>query len=74
MDRHCGALTPPLEGGPPPAHHAHQCRHTPAALMIAARTPSAVRYGGTLDQVTYDSHLMPGTELEAAGLLDRYPG
>jgi integrase len=60
----------------------HECRHTFASLMIAAMG-DAGRFNPKVLQTlmghasiteTYDryGHLMPGSETEAAGLLDRY--
>ncbi len=55
----------------------HECRHTFASLMIAARVnaKSLCTYmGHSSVTITYDryGHLMPGNESEAAGLLDEY--
>jgi hypothetical protein len=60
----------------------HECRHTFASLMIAAMSdagrfnPKALQtlMGHASITETYDryGHLMPGSETEAAGLLDRY--
>jgi len=60
----------------------HECRHTFASLMIAAMS-DAGRFNPKVLQTlmghasiteTYDryGHLMPGSENEAAGMLDRY--
>lgn len=53
------------------------CRHTYASLMIAARVnPKALQtsMGHANISITYDRYgdLMPGSEKEAAGLLDSY--
>jgi integrase len=55
----------------------HDCRHTYASLMIAAGVnPKALQtfMGHANISITYDryGHLMPGSEQEAAGLLDSY--
>jgi integrase len=55
----------------------HDCRHTYAAFMIAAgiNTKALCSYmGHSTITVTLDryGHLLPGNELEAAGLLDRW--
>jgi integrase len=55
----------------------HECRHTFAALMIAARVNAKAlqTYMGHANiSITLDryGHLMPGSEAEAAGLLDAY--
>jgi integrase len=60
----------------------HECRHTFASLMIAAMSdggkfnPKVLQtlMGHASITETYDryGHLMPGSETEAAGLLDRY--
>jgi hypothetical protein len=55
----------------------HECRHTFASLMIAAGVNAKAlqtfmghaNIGVTLDRY---GHLMPGSEAEAAGLLDAY--
>ena len=55
----------------------HECRHTFASLMIAAGVNAKAlqafmghaNIGITLDRY---GHLMPGSEAEAAGLLDTY--
>src|SRR5512133_3606863 len=55
----------------------HECRHTFASLMIAAGVNAKAlstfmghaKIGITLDRY---GHLMPGSEAEAAGLLDGY--
>jgi integrase len=55
----------------------HECRHTFASLMIAAGVNAKAlstfmghaAIGITLDRY---GHLMPGSEAEAAGLLDAY--
>jgi integrase len=55
----------------------HECRHTFASLMIAANVNAKAlstfmghaNIGITLDRY---GHLMPGSEAEAAGLLDTY--
>jgi integrase len=55
----------------------HECRHTFASLMIAAGVNAKAlstfmghaKIGITLDRY---GHLMPGSEAEAAGLLDAY--
>ena len=60
----------------------HECRHTFASLMIAAMSDDG-RFNPKVLQTlmghasiteTYDryGHLMPGSENEAAGMLDRY--
>jgi integrase len=55
----------------------HECRHTYAALMIAAGVNAkalSTYMGHSSITVTLDryGHLMPGAEREAAGMLDRY--
>jgi integrase len=55
----------------------HQCRHTFASLMIAAGVDAkalSTYMGHANIAVTLDlyGHLMPGSEAEAAGLLDTY--
>ncbi|HEU4905552.1 MAG TPA: site-specific integrase [Solirubrobacterales bacterium] len=55
----------------------HECRHTFASLMIAAGVnPKALQsfMGHANISITLDhyGHLMPGSEAEAAGLLDAY--
>jgi integrase len=55
----------------------HDCRHTYASLMIAAGCNAkalSTFMGHSSIQITMDrySHLMPGSEEEAAGLLDAY--
>ena len=55
----------------------HECRHTYASLMIAAgvNAKALSTYMGHANiSITLDryGHLMPGTEDEAAGLLDAY--
>ena len=55
----------------------HECRHTFASLMIAAGVNAkalATFMGHANISVTLDlyGHLMPGSEAEAAGLLDAY--
>ena len=55
----------------------HECRHTYAAFMIAAgvNAKALSRYmGHSSITVTLDryGHLMPGSEAEAAGMLERY--
>jgi integrase len=55
----------------------HECRHTFASLMIAAGVNAKalqVFMGHSSIQVTFDlyGHLMPGSEAEAAALLDAY--
>lgn len=55
----------------------HGCRHTFASLMIAAGVNAKALQtfmGHANISVTYDryGHLMPGSEAEAAGLLDEY--
>jgi integrase len=57
----------------------HQARHTYASFMIAAGVNAkalASFMGHSSIKVTFDlyGHLMPGTEAEAAALLDRYLG
>jgi len=57
----------------------HECRHTFAALMIAAGVNAKALQtfmGHSSITVTLDryGHLMPGSEAEAAGLLDSYLG
>jgi integrase len=55
----------------------HECRHTFASLMIAAGVNAkalSVFMGHANISITLDryGHLMPGSETEAAGLLDGY--
>jgi integrase len=55
----------------------HECRHTFASLMIAAGVNAkalSTFMGHANISITLDryGHLMPGTEGEAAGLLDTY--
>jgi integrase len=55
----------------------HECRHTFASLMIAARVNAkalSTYMGHANVSITLDryGHLMPGNEEEAAGLLDAY--
>jgi len=55
----------------------HDCRHTYASLMIAAGCNAkalSTFMGHSSIQITMDryGHLMPGSEEEAAGLLDAY--
>jgi len=60
----------------------HECRHTFASLMVAAMSEAGKFNPKVLQTLmgyasipeTYDryGHLMPGSETEAAGLLDRY--
>jgi integrase len=55
----------------------HDARHTFASLMIAARVNAkalSTYMGHSTIAMTYDryGHLMPGSEAEAAGLLDTY--
>jgi integrase len=55
----------------------HECRHTFASLMIAAGVNAkalSTFMGHASISITLDryGHLMPGTEAEAAGLLDSY--
>jgi integrase len=55
----------------------HQCRHTFASLMIAAGVNAkalSTFMGHANISITMDryGHLMPGSEEEAAGLLDTY--
>jgi integrase len=55
----------------------HDARHTFASLMIAARVNAkalSTYMGHSSIAMTYDrhGHLMPGSESEAAGLLDAY--
>ncbi len=55
----------------------HECRHTFASLMIAAGVNAKalqVYMGHSSVAITLDryGHLMPGSEAEAAGLLDAY--
>lgn len=55
----------------------HECRHTFASLMIAAGVNAkalATFMGHSSVTITLDryGHLMPGSEEEAAGMLDRY--
>jgi len=57
----------------------HQARHTYASFMIAAGVNAkalSVLMGHSSIKVTFDlyGHLMPGTEAEAAALLDRFLG
>lgn len=55
----------------------HQARHTYASFMIAAGVNAkalSAFMGHSSIKVTFDlyGHLMPGTEAEAAAMLDRY--
>src|SRR5207253_4729637 len=55
----------------------HECRHTYAAFMIAAGVNAkalSTYMGHSSITVTLDryGHLMPGSEREAAGMLDAY--
>ena len=55
----------------------HECRHTFASLMIAAGVNAkalSTYMGHASVTITLDryGHLMPGSEEEAAGLLDGY--
>jgi integrase len=55
----------------------HQARHTYASFMIAAGVNAkalSVFMGHSSIKVTFDlyGHLMPGTEAEAAALLDNF--
>ena len=55
----------------------HECRHSYASLMIAAGVNAkalGVFMGHANISITLDryGHLMPGSEAEAAGLLDAY--
>jgi integrase len=55
----------------------HHARHTFASLMIAARVNAkalSTHMGHSSIAMTYDrcGHRMPGSEAEAAGLLDAY--
>lgn len=55
----------------------HECRHTYASVMIAAgvNAKALCTYMGHANiSITFDryGHLMPGSEAEAAGLLDAY--
>jgi len=55
----------------------HECRHTFASMMIAAGVNAkalSAYMGHAGVSITYDryGHLMPGNEVEAAGLLDAY--
>jgi integrase len=55
----------------------HECRHTFASLMIAAGVNAkalSTYMGHSTITITLDryGHLMPGNEVEAAGLLDAY--
>jgi integrase len=55
----------------------HECRHTFASLMIAAGVNAkalSTYMGHAAISITLDryGHLMPGNEVEAAGLLDAY--
>jgi integrase len=57
----------------------HQARHTYASFMIAAGVNAKALssfMGHSSIKVTFDlyGHLMPGTEAEAAALLDTYLG
>lgn len=57
----------------------HQARHTYASFMIAAGVNAKALssfMGHSSIKVTFDlyGHLMPGTEAEAAALLDSYLG
>ena len=62
-----------------PSARLHQARHTYASLMIAAgvnaKALSSFMSHSSI-KVTFDlyGHLMPGTEAEAAALLDIYLG
>jgi integrase len=65
----------------PPVHRLrlHQARHTYASFMIAAGVNAkalSTFMGHSSIKVTFDlyGHLMPGTEAEAAALLDTYLG
>lgn len=56
----------------------HECRHTFASLMIAAGVNAkalSTYMGHASIATTLDlyGHLLPGSETEAAGLLDAYP-
>ena len=56
----------------------HECRHTFASFMIAARVNAkamSVYMGHASVMVTFDlyGHLMPGNEAEAAHLLENFP-
>lgn len=55
----------------------HECRHTFASLIIAAGVNAkalSTYMGHSSVTITYDryGHLMPGSESEAANLLDAY--
>jgi integrase len=55
----------------------HECRHTYAAFMVAAGVNAkalSTYMGHSTITVTLDryGHLMPGSEGQAAGMLDRY--
>jgi len=55
----------------------HDCRHTAANLMIGAgvNAKALSRFMGHANiRITFDTygHLMPGSEEEAAGLIDAY--
>src|SRR5262249_6878020 len=55
----------------------HECRHTFASMMIAAGVNAKALssyMGHSSVTIAYDryGHLMPGNEVEAAGLLDAY--
>ena len=55
----------------------HECRHTYASMMIAAGVNAkalSTFMGHANISITFDryGHLMPGSEGEAAGLLDSY--
>ncbi|MGH2846739.1 MAG: tyrosine-type recombinase/integrase, partial [Thermoleophilaceae bacterium] len=57
--------------------HNHECRHTFASLMIAAGVNAkalSTFLGHASVTITLDryGHLFPGSEKEAAGLLDAY--
>jgi integrase len=57
----------------------HQARHTYASFMIAAGANAkalSLFMGHSSIKVMFDlyGHLMPGTEAEAAALLDRFLG
>jgi integrase len=67
------------EGGALPRLRLHQARHTYASFMIAAGVNAKALttfMGHSSITVTYDlyGHLMPGTEAEAAALLNAYLG
>lgn len=72
---------PVPEVGPPQVEklRLHQARHTYASFMIAAGVNAkalSTFMGHSSIKVTFDlyGHLMPGTEAEAAALLDSYLG